>query len=100
MRVFPEWIAGAVSVDAGSVPDILSVHIRRPALTATDPAPHVYNASMGARLEVLYASPQIVAQRRRFRELLGVRAGESGVDVGCGVGHLTCELAEDVDVDG
>ena len=66
----------------------------------TDPAPHVFNASMGARLEVLYASPQIVAQRRRFRELLDVRDGESGVDVGCGVGHLTCELAEDVGVNG
>ena len=69
-------------------------------MAATDPAPHVFNASMGARLEVLYASPQIVAQRRRFRALLDVRAGESGVDVGCGVGHLTCELAEDVGVAG
>lgn len=65
-------------------------------MTDTEPAPHVFNASMGARLEVLYASPQIVAQRRRFRDLLAVREGESGVDVGCGVGHLTCELAEDV----
>ena len=69
-------------------------------MTDNDPAPHVFNASMGARLEVLYASPQIVAQRRRFRELLDVRAGESGVDVGCGVGHLTCELAEDVGATG
>ena len=66
----------------------------------TEPAPHVFNASMGAHLEVLYASPQIVAQRRRFRSLLDVRDGESGVDVGCGVGHLTCELAEDVGVEG
>src|SRR4029077_12370236 len=69
-------------------------------LADTDPAPHVFNASMGARLEVLYASPQIVAQRRRFRALLDVRPGESGVDVGCGVGPLTCELAEDVGVEG
>jgi len=69
-------------------------------LADTDPAPHVFNASMGARLEVLYASPQIVAQRRRFRELLDPRAGESGVDVGCGVGHLTCELAEAVGMSG
>ena len=62
--------------------------------------PHVFNASMGARLEVLYASPQVVAQRRRFRELVAARPGESGVDVGCGVGHLTCELAVDVGADG
>ena len=49
--------------------DILSVHIWEIDLASADPAPHVFNASMGARLEVLYASPQIVAQRRRFREL-------------------------------
>ncbi len=65
-------------------------------MTDTDPAPHVFNASMGARLEVLYASPQIATQRQRFRDLLAVRSGESGVDIGCGVGHLSCELAEDV----
>ena len=67
---------------------------------ADQPPPHVFNASMGARLEVLYASPQIVAQRRRFRELVAPRRGEAGIDVGCGVGHLTCELARDVGVDG
>jgi len=69
-------------------------------LSDSDPAPHVFNASMGARLEKLYASPQIVAQRRRFRALLGVREGEAGVDVGCGVGHLICELADDVGATG
>jgi len=60
------------------------------------PPPHVFNAAMGARLEVLYASPQVVAQRRRFRELVAARPGERGVDIGCGVGHLTCELANEV----
>jgi SAM-dependent methyltransferase len=65
-------------------------------MTDAEPPAHVFNASMGARLEALYASPQIAAQRRRFRELVDARSGESGVDVGCGVGHLTCELAVDV----
>ncbi len=60
------------------------------------PPPHVFNAAMGARLEALYASPQVVAQRRRFREVVAARPGEAGVDVGCGVGHLTCELALEV----
>ncbi len=69
-------------------------------MSDNDPAPHVFNASMAARLEVLYASPQIVAQRRRFRALLRIRPGESGVDVGCGVGHLTCELADEVGTSG
>jgi arsenite methyltransferase len=63
---------------------------------ADQPPPHVFNAAMGARLEVLYASPQIVAQRRRFRGLVAAREGEQGIDVGCGVGHLTCELAQEV----
>ena len=65
-------------------------------MSDTDRATHVFNAAMGARLEKLYASPQVVAQRRRLRQVLQARAGESGVDVGCGVGHLACELAEDV----
>ena len=69
-------------------------------MSDNDPTPHVFNASMAARLELLYASPQIVAQRRRFRELLRIRPGELGVDVGCGVGHLTCELADDVGASG
>jgi hypothetical protein len=65
------------------------------ALTDTDPAPHVFNASMGARLEVLYASPQIVAQRRRFRTLLGfATASRRRRRLRRRPPH--CELAEDV----
>ncbi|HEY2188639.1 MAG TPA: methyltransferase domain-containing protein [Caldimonas sp.] len=64
------------------------------------PPPHVFNAAMGERLEALYASPQIVAQRERFRAVVGARPGERGVDIGCGLGHLTCELAGDVGPDG
>jgi len=56
----------------------------------------VFNAAMAPRLARLYASPQIVGQRRRLRELIDAKAGEIGVDVGCGLGHLTCELARDV----
>ena len=63
---------------------------------ADAPPPHVFDARMGARLERLYASPQIVAQRHRFRELIAARPGETGIDVGCGVGHLTCDLAAEV----
>ena len=98
IRVFPQWRPpGAARRMAHRYIVCTYLEIT---LADTDPAPHVFNASMGARLEVLYASPQIVAQRRRFRALLDVREGESGVDVGCGVGHLTCELAEDVGAGG
>ena len=51
---------------------------------------------MAAQLDRLYASPQVVAQRKRLRELIAARPGERGLDVGCGLGHLSCELALDV----
>jgi arsenite methyltransferase len=63
--------------------------------TSTKTAP-AFDASMVERLNKLYASPQAVAQRSRFRQLLAARPGELGLDIGCGVGHLTCELARDV----
>ena len=56
----------------------------------------VFNAAMARRLDRLYTSPQIVAQRARLRELINAQPGETGVDVGCGLGHLTCELAREV----
>lgn len=59
-------------------------------------APTRFDAAMVARLDKLYASPQAVAQRTKFRELLAARPGEVGVDVGCGLAHLACELARDV----
>lgn len=59
-----------------------------------------FDTVMVARLGKLYASPQAVAQRSRFRALLAVRRGEIGVDVGCGLGHLACELARDVSPSG
>jgi ubiquinone/menaquinone biosynthesis C-methylase UbiE len=56
----------------------------------------VFDARAAAQLERMYASPQVAAQRRAFRELLGARAGETGLDVGCGLAHLAIELAGDV----
>ena len=56
----------------------------------------VFNASMAPHLDRLYASPQIVGQRRRLRALIAAQRGEVGLDIGCGLGHLTCELAREV----
>lgn len=57
---------------------------------------NVFNAAMAPRLDKLYASPQIVEQRRCLRELILAKPGETGVDIGCGLGHLSCELAREV----
>ncbi len=58
--------------------------------------PTKFDAALVARLDKMYASPQAVAQRAKFRELLAAQPGETGVDVGCGLGHLSCELARGV----
>jgi ubiquinone/menaquinone biosynthesis C-methylase UbiE len=55
-----------------------------------------YDASAVARLNKLYSAPQVVEQRQRLHALLGARPGEKGLDIGCGAGHLACELARDV----
>ena len=49
-----------------------------------------------ARQEKLFSTPQAVDQRRRLRAIISARPGELGLDVGCGVAHLACELAAEV----
>jgi len=65
-------------------------------MSAPSPSPTVFNARAAAQLERMYSSPQVVAQRAKFRELLAARPGETGLDVGCGLAHLSIELARDV----
>jgi arsenite methyltransferase len=59
-----------------------------------------YDAKAVARLEKVYSTPQIVDQRRRLRAIIAPRTGEAGLDVGCGVAYLACELAREVGPDG
>jgi ubiquinone/menaquinone biosynthesis C-methylase UbiE len=59
-------------------------------------SPVEFNARAAAQLERMYSSPQVVAQRVRFREVLAAWPGETGLDVGCGLAHLALELAQDV----
>jgi arsenite methyltransferase len=55
-----------------------------------------FEAADVARLDRAYSTPQIVEQRQRFRAAVAARPGEAGLDVGCGAGHLACELAAEV----
>jgi ubiquinone/menaquinone biosynthesis C-methylase UbiE len=55
-----------------------------------------FNATDVARLDRVYSTPQIVDQRQRFRAAVAACPGEVGLDVGCGAGHLACELAREV----
>ena len=55
-----------------------------------------FNPGDVVRLDRAYSTPQIVDQRRRFRAMLAPRSGEVGLDVGCGAGHLACELSRDL----
>jgi arsenite methyltransferase len=59
-----------------------------------------FEAADIARLDRAYSTPQIVDQRRRFRAVVAARPGEIGLDVGCGAGHLACELAGEVAPEG
>ena len=52
------------------------------------------------RVEALYRTPDIVAQRKAIRAALALEPGELVLDVGCGPGLLCAEMAETVGVDG
>ena len=53
-----------------------------------------------ALLNQSYGAPEIIKQRRVTLEALGVQSGENILDVGCGSGFLTFELANLVGTDG
>lgn len=52
------------------------------------------------RLAEIYDAPAVVGQRASTRQLLGAGRGARVLDLGCGPGHLTAELADDVGPDG
>lgn len=56
--------------------------------------------SAARRVEALYRTPDIVAQRAAIRAALALAPGEHVLDVGCGPGLLCAEMAETVGVNG
>jgi len=59
-----------------------------------------FDARAVARMERMYGSPPIMEQRACTRAALGIKPGERGADIGCGIGLLTCELAKEVGASG
>lgn len=52
-----------------------------------------YNADLASRIETLYATPDVNATRIAVFRAAAPRLGQNGLDVGCGPGYLTRELA-------
>lgn len=59
-----------------------------------------FDAANVARMERMYASAPIAEQRAKTRAALAPRPGEHGLEVGCGIGFLACEIAHEVAPDG
>jgi len=59
-----------------------------------------FDAAGATRMERMYASAPIVEQRVRTRALLALKAGQRGLEIGCGVGFLACEMAREVGPNG
>src|SRR5438552_787450 len=55
-----------------------------------------FDAANVARMERMYASAPIAEQRAKTRAALAAGAGERGLEIGCGIGLLACEIAREV----
>jgi arsenite methyltransferase len=55
-----------------------------------------FDENEARRVEALYQTPDVVAQRERVLDALALRSGERVVDLGCGPGLLALQMAERV----
>lgn len=59
-----------------------------------------FDSADAKRIDAQYAAPTLVEQRRRTIEALALSPGEIVLDIGCGPGYLTRDIAERVMPDG
>jgi len=60
----------------------------------------LFDADASAKLEAVYRTPDVVAQRHATLHALALQAGERTLDVGAGPGFLVAEMAEQVGPNG
>jgi len=60
----------------------------------------LFDADASTKLEAVYRTPDVVAQRHATLHALGLQAGERALDVGAGPGFLVAEMAEQVGPNG
>src|SRR5687768_11913811 len=53
-----------------------------------------FSEEAARKLEEVYSTPDIVAQRRAILDLLTLAPGETVIDIGCGPGFLCEQMAE------
>lgn len=59
-----------------------------------------FDEAQARRIDEIYATADVVAQRRAVLEALALRPGERVLDLGCGPGYLVAEMAAAVGVTG
>lgn len=59
-----------------------------------------FDSANARRVDRQYSAPPLVEQRRRTLEAMALQPGESALDVGCGPGYLTLDIARGVGVEG
>lgn len=67
---------------------------------ASTPTALQFDEDAGRRLEAMYTHPDMVERRRRVRQALQLNPGERVLDIGCGPGFLTVELATEAGPNG
>jgi arsenite methyltransferase len=55
-----------------------------------------FDSANAQRVERQYAAPALVEQRRRTLEAMALQPGQTVLDIGCGPGYLTLEMARQV----